>query len=369
MLNLRKQSRFYYYLAWIVPVIIASLANYLAVIDSNPDASWARYLLIHFFYWMAMAWISELCYRHTPLTLFGADRNVTKYLGDQLLILGGALIYFSVYYWVINPSKFANASSAWGILQLMYGSSSSVVFHVMNIVTYAAIMGGCYVVRQNRYAQLQAGERARLELVSQKLEARLSQSKLTALNNQIHPHFLFNSMNSIASLISGGNTTEAYTAVTMLGALLRDTLAYVAERDISLNREVRLVETMLKIGRLRFEDRLSWRIAVPPELGELRVPPFLVQPIVENALRHAVERTMSPVKIVISAHATEDNLTIIVSDDGPGIQGDEHVDGVGLGNIRERLDLMSGGTARLEIDQPASGGFRVTLTIPVGAGE
>ena len=366
MFMAKLHPRLLYYLAWIVPVIVASLANYLAVVDSNANASWTRYLFIHFFYWMALACIGEIAYRHTPPTIFGVDRGLAKYFRAQGAILFAALLYFSFYYRIVNPAKFDVATSGSEWLRLMFVDSGAIAYHLMNTVTYAAVTGGCYVIRQNGYAQRQAEERSRLELVSHALEARLAQSRLTALNNQIHPHFLFNAMNSIASLISAGNTGQAYTAVTMLGGLLRDTLAYATRHDISLKREIRLVETMLKIGRLRFDDRLSWCIDVPPDLKRRRVPPFLVQPLVENALRHAVERTLAPVQIDVTARAANAGLTISVSDNGPGKRENTGDAGVGLSNIRERLELMSGGLASLRISEPAGGGFRVELHLPDG---
>jgi LytS/YehU family sensor histidine kinase len=282
-------------------------------------------------------------------------------------MIAGVVCCYSIYYWVINPSLFAAAHSASTFLVAMYLRSGAVMFHVMNIVTYLVVLGVCLVLRQSRYAREQEELRAELELAGQRLETRLSEARLAMLTNQIHPHFLFNAMNSIASLIAAGDRTEAYEAITLLAGLLRKTFQYMRQPTIKLGDEVELAVTTMKIGKLRFEERLSWTVNLPAGLVDVAVPPFLVQPLAENALRHAVEAVSRPVHILIDVRAAGETLFITVSDDGPGAGEPGNGEGVGLKNLRERLALMGERRAGMDIATPG-GGFKVTIRLPSGVG-
>ena len=314
-----------------------------------------------------MTWgvIGELVYQASPRRLELSGSALRSLAGRHAVLVFGAVLYFSACYWVFNPSRFANVSSASEFLQLMYFRTGPVMYHVMNIVTYGIVLGSCLVIRQSQYSREQDEKRTQLELLSQTLEARLSESKLTAMTNQVHPHFLFNVMNNIASLIAAGQAKDAYQAVTMLAGLLRKTFQYVRQPTITLKDEVDLVTTMMNIAKLRFDERLSWSISLPAELNAIDVPPFLIQPLAENALRHGLEETQCPVHINIDIHRFCECLKISVSDNGPGTAPGNTGSGVGLQNLRERLALMSGGSAEFQISVPDGGGYRVEITLPI----
>jgi len=355
--------RILYYTACLVPALIASFANYTISTETNADATWLRYFQIHLFYWLAWGVFGKFAYKITPqrLSLSGVDLRHFAY--EHLLAILGVVAYYSIYYWAINSSQFEAANSASAFLQLMYMRSGPVMFHAMNVVTYLIVLVVCIVIRQSLYVRDQEEKRTHLELLSQKLETSLSESKLTVLANQIHPHFLFNAMNNIASLISAGNSKEAYQAVTLLAGLLRKTFQYVRQPKITLKDEIELVDALMKIGKLRFDDRLSWSINMPVQLNDVLVPPFLIQPLVENALRHGLEATLTPVHIGIDIQAVSGRLSISVSDNGPGATHVRNDVGVGLRNLKERLELMSGGDAELRISVPDGGGFRVDIDL------
>lgn len=365
MLSKLIHWRVVYYLAWIVPALIASFANFSFNAGGSEDATWLRYFQIHFVYWMSWGVIGELIYRASPQRLDLKGVALLSFMRTHAILVFVAVLYFSICYWAFNPARFANYTSLVSFLQLMYFRAGPVMYHIMNVVTYAIVLGVCLFMRQSQYAREQDEKRAQLELLSQTLETRLSESKVTALANQIHPHFLFNAMNNIASLISAGNAKEAYRAVTLLAGLLRKTFQYVRQPTITLGEELELVDIMMKIGKLRFDDRLSWSISMPVELGDFPVPPFLIQPLVENALRHGLEATLAPVHINIEMRADKESLSISVSDNGPGATAAADGGGVGLENLRERLALMTQGVAEFRISEPPGGGFRADIRLPI----
>lgn len=361
----RVHWRVLYYFAWLVPTLIASFANYSVSAEANADATWLRYIQIHLFYWLAWGGIGEVAYRFTPQRLSLDWVKLRVLVGGHMLMTVGVVVYFSIYYWAINSWQFSAADTAASFLKLMYFRSARVAFHIMTVVTYLIVLVVCIIIRQYKYARDQEERRVQLELLRQRLETNLSESRLTALTNQIHPHFLFNALNNIASLISGGNTRGAYEGVTLLAGLLRKTFQYVRQQKIFLKDEVELVISMMKIGKLRFDDRLSWNIDMPVELSTVRVPPFLIQPLAENALRHGLEATLNPVHIRINIHAVSEGLAISVSDNGPGATSASNGDGVGLQNLKDRLALMSDGDTGFCTSVPPGGGFCVEIILPI----
>jgi sensor histidine kinase YesM len=349
-------------------VLLASFVNYTVSVESDPDVTWARYFRIHLFYWLAWAVIGEWTYKISPHRLELTAGKLRSFVGIHALMLCAVVAYYSVYYWAINSEHFRGAGNAAEALQLMYFRAGPVAFHVMNVVTYLFVLLVCQMIRQSRLAHEQEEKRAQLELAAQTLQAGLLESKLMALNSQMHPHFLFNAMNNIASMIATDSKNEAYEAVTLLAGLLRKTFQYARLPRITLENEMELVNSMLIIGKMRFEDRLTWSVKFAEELHKLPVPPFVVQPLVENALRHGVENSAKPVHIEVDIERMNGVLAIRVSDNGAGIrntQGDGD-GGFGLGNLRERLRLMNESENAFRISVPTGGGFRVDIELPVG---
>lgn len=362
-----KHWRVPYYGAWIFPVLIAAFYNYTISVKVNPEASWLWYMTIHFFYWMTWGVLGELIYRASPRRLYFNVPSLWRFIAVQLLILLGVLVWFSVYFYSINTGQFSAAASLTELLQQMYLRRGPLLFHTMNIVMFLFVLSACLVVRQSRYMREQEEKQTQLELQSQKLRTSLTESKLTALNNQIHPHFLFNVMNNIASLIEIGDNEQAYKATTLLAGLLRKTFEYIRLQAIRLDDEIELVSLLLEIGALRFGDRMTWSVDIDDSLAQVLIPPFLIQPLVENAIRHAVEESTTPIHISIQIENRGDTLGVVVSDNGPGMSASsaDESDGVGLRNLRERLALMTGNHRSLNTSNNPDGGLRVDIALPL----
>ena len=356
--------RLAYYPAWLVPALIASFANYTVALESNPEASWLRYFTIHLFYWPVWGLIGEVAWRLSPDRLILRDGGLARFVIRQGLLLLVVLAYFSVYFVVINPARFEGSGTVGEYLVALYTQAGPVLFHVMNAVTFLFVLGGALLLRQSRYARSQESQRMALETHARQLEASLAEAKLSVLSNQIHPHFLFNTLNNIGALIEARENDRAYEAIAVLGRLLRKTFEYVRRPSIALREELELITAMMRIGEIRFGDRLSWACHCDAALHAVPVPPFIVQPLVENALRHAVEATAEPVHIEIRITRAGGDLAIEVSDNGPGFdEAHGRTGGVGLENLEERLRLMGAEAPSTRATEP---GLRVSFRLPTG---
>jgi two-component system LytT family sensor kinase len=192
-------------------------------------------------------------------------------------------------------------------------------------------------------------------------------AQLRALRYQVNPHFLFNTLNSLSSLVMARRDEEAEAMIVNLSTFFRSSLTLDPSEDIGLAQEIEFQQLYLDIEKLRFPRRLDVRIMVPDGLGGARVPPLILQPLVENAIKHGVARTPEPVRLTIAAREEDSKLILIVENDRgpPEPVATEHGTGVGLVNVRERLAARFGGEAFGESSPLAGGGWRVTLTMPL----
>jgi two-component system, LytTR family, sensor kinase len=197
------------------------------------------------------------------------------------------------------------------------------------------------------------------------VEAQLADTRLQMLNMQLQPHFLFNTLNTIAEMVHE-DPEKADAMIGGLSDLLRRTLDLKDTRAIPLAEEIDLVSRYIDIQRTRFGDRLQVRMTIDPDALEVKVPPLLLQPLVENAIRHGLAARLDAGRIGIDARVDGPSLRLAVTDDGSADAG-EVIAGperVGLGNTRARLDALYGGRARLDLASVAGRGARVTIDIP-----
>jgi two-component system LytT family sensor kinase len=199
------------------------------------------------------------------------------------------------------------------------------------------------------------------------LKEQLARAELQVLRHQLHPHFLFNTLNSIASLMH----EDVHAADDMLGdlsQLLRACLARNGkgeeEQEIRLRDEIQLLETYIRIQRRRFEDRLSSVIDIPPELLDTAVPSLLLQPLVENSILHGIAPRPIPGCVRVSARKDGSTLHLEVTDDGAGLAKD-YVEGIGLSNTRSRLYRLYDGRQSFELTGGPKDGATVKISIPL----
>lgn len=230
-------------------------------------------------------------------------------------------------------------------------------------VTYAVIVGCFYAF--DYYQKFR--ER---ELKAAQLEGRLAQAELQNLKTQLQPHFLFNTLHAISVLMQE-NVPAANRMLVRLSELLRTTLESAGAQEVTLKQEMEFAQRYLEIEQTRFQDRLSVKIEVDPAALDALAPSLLLQPLVENALRHGIARHAGAGLLEIRARREGDKLRLQVRDNGPGLQTDangEMVKGVGLSNTRARLDQLYGSAHSFEIGNAEEGGALVTVTIPFRLG-
>ena len=202
-------------------------------------------------------------------------------------------------------------------------------------------------------------------VASAELEGRLTQARLEALRLQVHPHFLFNTLNAISAFIES-DPERARRMIARLGELLRRTLDGGTTAELPLARELELLAPYLEIQRIRFGERLSIELDVPADASSGLIPTLMLQPLVENAVEHGVARVSNGARVRLRAARAGDVLRLEVADNGPGPT--RSGDGIGLANTRARLAGLYGHAHRFELEAK-SGGTVVTIELPFRAGD
>jgi len=203
----------------------------------------------------------------------------------------------------------------------------------------------------------------------QRLESQASSAQLAMLRYQLNPHFLFNTLNSISTLVLLKQTERANAMLSRLSAFLRYTLINEPTAQVTIEQEVETLKLYLEIEKMRFEDRLRPIFDIHPAVAFARLPSLLLQPLVENAIKYAVTPQEEGADIVITAQPVGENVRIVVSDTGPGLNGADHRmtkgTGVGLANIRDRLAQAFGERQSMETRSPPEGGYSVIIEMPL----
>ena len=231
-------------------------------------------------------------------------------------------------------------------------------FHVF---IYGTILGVTYVI--GYYRRLR--ER---ELAATRLSAQLAQARMQALRMQLNPHFLFNALNSIAMLVRDSKRDVAVDTLEGLSDLLRYVLEDSADQEVTLKREIDFIRRYLAIEQIRFQDRLAVQIDADHDTLEALVPNLVLQPIVENAIRHGMAGPVAASGVTVTARAEGGSLRLGVLDDGPGLSGTPATRrgaGVGIRNTRKRLAQLYGENSTLEVADRSPRGTAVTITLPL----
>jgi two-component system LytT family sensor kinase len=233
---------------------------------------------------------------------------------------------------------------------------SFLVWVLSDGLLYWLILVADWAVEHSRRAQ----ER---QVRASQLETQLVQARLQALQTQLHPHFLFNALHTIGTLVRTGQDTVAVRVVAGLGDLLRRVLDGAQTTEVPLKQELEFVRGYLDIERVRFPDRLRFTIEADPDTLDAAVPQLLLQPLVENAVRHGVAPRERGGQIIIGARRIADQLCLLVRDDGTGLNGQPD-GGVGIANTRQRLHELFGADHTFEVVGAPDGGVEARIAIP-----
>jgi two-component system LytT family sensor kinase len=229
-----------------------------------------------------------------------------------------------------------------------------------DLIVYGAVIGVCYAIDYYRKYR----ER---EYLASQLEAQLAQAQLDSLRMQLHPHFLFNTLNGIVGLVRDNKNQTAVSMLVGLSDLLRHALEHSTQQEVELKEELDFIKLYLDIQQMRFSDRLKIEIDVDAGVLRALVPNLILQPLTENALRHGIGQSLASGIVEISAHRDDRFLRLQVSDNGAGLANDWQLKGsggIGLANTAARLQQLYGENHRLDVRNREGGGVEVVVVIP-----
>ena len=227
------------------------------------------------------------------------------------------------------------------------------------IIFYASILAISYVLESRERIAHQQAETARLN-------EQLSKAQLDALRHQLEPHFLFNALNAVAALVREERNDDAVNIIAGLSDLLRHVLQDSSKQQVPLREELELLDKYLAIQKVRFSDRLHIDAHIPAELLQAQVPSLILQPIVENALKHGIAKRAQGGLVSIAASRLNGHLLLSVYNDGPELSADwkHSVSGVGLSNLVTRLRGLYGSQFEFSLASPDSGGVQASVSLP-----
>jgi signal transduction histidine kinase len=230
-----------------------------------------------------------------------------------------------------------------------------------DLLVYGAVIGAFYAFDYYRKYR----ER---EFLASRLEAQLAQAQLDSLRMQLHPHFLFNTLNSIVGLVRDNKNSAAVSMLVGLSDLLRHALEHSARHEVELREELNFIKLYLKIQEMRFSDRLQVEFNIDPATTRALVPNLILQPLTENALRHGIGRSADSGLVGISSALTNGHLRLTVYDNGAGLPDDWQMKGstgIGLANTVARLQQLYDDNHEFDIRNRDGGGVEVVIRIPM----
>jgi hypothetical protein len=336
-----------YLLIWTMAASFFSMQSYLFYKSSGGIVhvgALLRFAFSEWYVWALLAPIAIWLARKLPL---GGDRwklNVAAHVAASCVI--------SVIHWQLNNWSLHYLLKRPGPLRLAYVFQS-------NLITYWIVVGaisGYDYYKRYRHGELRAAQLSEL----------LAHTHLEALLAQIHLHFLINTLNAISTLVNR-DPEAADRMIARLSDLLRITLEEIGVQRAPLAKELEFLERYLEIEQARFADRLTVRFQIAPETLSAYLPYLILQPIVENSIRHGIAPRSRPGAILIRADRERDLLLLEVTDNGVGTSDASQPmqrKGTGLSNIQKRLENLYGGNCRFELKNLSTGGVQVTLAIP-----
>ena len=368
--RLSTRDRLIVFAVWISLGLLETAKGYLNARLVGAPQGWIQPLIDNMPWWLAWAALTPVVIAlGRRVRLDDGPRAVALHAGASVLIaLAHHLVVGTLYYYTHTR----------GMQMMLAGEPRTITlslqlwnfffsFFVLNVVTYWAALGAYYALEFHRRAR-------EGDLRAVRLEADLHEARLDALRTELNPHFLFNTLNAIAALVERGEHASAVAMLARLGELLRTTLERGSDPEVPLERELEFLDIYLEIVGTRFSDRLRVVTAVPADVRRAMVPTLILQPLVENAVRHGIARRPGAGSITIGARETAGGLELTVTDRAergtggtPAAEPARPVPGAGIGldNTRRRLAQLYGDAARLTLHPLAQGeGMTVVVSLP-----
>lgn len=349
----RSPARLVLIFGWIVPAFVASIGMVVVPSRLNPGLTLPEIVVAQMAVWLPWAgwsWLVTTVGDRVPLERGRIARAIAVHIPLCVLVVTGQILIVDRVSRAFGTIPVREIDSVLAIGLRSYGDLFTVI--------YWAIVGAHAAMRWHEAWRAEAVRAARLT-------SDLAQAQLAALRAQLHPHFLFNALNAVVALVSE-DPPAARRVTVRLAELLRATLAATERSTLPLGEELDLTRRYLEIEEVRFGDRLQVTWSVDDGVLEAMVPAFVLQPLVENALVHAVAPRASGGRVEVVAARRGDAVHLSVLDDGPGPRagGATRGHGVGLGNLRDRLERLYGGRAMLRLAERPGGGAVVEVTLP-----
>lgn len=288
-----------------------------------------------------------------PLIWYLLKHHRRRYLLHFVAAIVTSVVYGAILIWFMHIIGHGYPSDHRFFAHFLVELRYSGLVHFFTYVVIAVALLGLQSYRELRDREVESSQ----------LAEQLAQAQLSALRMQIHPHFLFNALNAVNMLIRADEKTRAVQAVTGLSELLRHVIDGEPLQEVRLQDEINFLDRYLNIEAVRFGDRLQVHKSIAPDAQAALVPNLVLQPIVENSIRHGISEKRDAGRIEIVAQRENGRLLLRVEDDGVGI-GTSHEERVGLSNTRARLQKLYGANQELRLEPRAGGGTIATISIP-----
>jgi two-component system LytT family sensor kinase len=317
-------------------------------------------MIPHYCFWVL---VSPPLYRALHLTIQGPRRALwisTLLAWSGIALTGSTAMSFFSY--IVRHDLRPTLDQ---LFDIYFMPPAGPAFWAMNFSILVIALAAFAAIRSHRLRLQSLWDAAQTELRGARLEVQLADARLLALQAQINPHFLLNSLNAIASLVQCGERDRAFDAIGRLGELLRMAMKGSSDLNVSLGDEMDFLRSYLKLCKLRFDQQFQYCISMPEELAGRRVPALIVQPLIENSIRHGMEASRT-LNVDVRVYVRGGEIVIEVEDDGRGIGPDAGralPAGHGLANVSERLRLSFGPTGRLSLEPRAPRGTVARIVI------
>jgi signal transduction histidine kinase len=345
----------FFFCVWTLLGVSFALSTYLGARQDNVQISWKRVLsgyLADFYLWGMLSPLIFLLARRFELRKH-FPRNVLIHLGASVVLSGFVISAASPLVWYLGYPNLARNPT---LAILWRNNAFSAYYFHQGLTIYWTTLVVAHALYYYRGLRKREAETARLT-------SQLAQAQLQALKMQIHPHFLFNTLNSIAALLHK-DVEAADRMIARLGDFLRLTLKSSDAQTVAFEQELEFLKCYLDIEHIRFQDRLTVEMDIDPHALKATVPNLILQPIVENAVRHGVARQTSHGHITIRARREGERLIMTVADNGPGLKAQSNGSGIGISNTRARLEQFYGSDFSFQIANSTERGASVTLDVP-----